>query len=199
MNKIFGIGWAKTGTKTLGECFRILGFKHQSTRLDLVKELEKGDLNKIIKIAKRKETFEDWPWTILYREMDQFFPDSKFILTYRDPDNWLKSYLNMLDYEGKASNHINRIRRYLYRLPFPNVTGDELKRRYIEHFNQVHEYFSNKSDSLLVVNWENGDGWEEICNFIDLPIPNKPFPHSNRGVYNKNSIRYLIKKITRII
>jgi len=29
-NKIFSIGWAKTGTTTLANCFEILGFDHQS-------------------------------------------------------------------------------------------------------------------------------------------------------------------------
>jgi len=195
LNKIFGIGWAKTGTKTLGECFKILGFNHQSTRLDLVEKLENGELDQIMNIAKSKDTFEDWPWLILYKEFDQTFPESKFILTYRDPENWLKSYLNMLAVEGKANNRINRIRSFLYQLPFPNVSANELVGRYIKHFNDVQEYFINKPDSLLIVDWEKGDGWKEICDFIKMPIPNKPFPHANRGLYKKYSLRYLVKKI----
>ena len=39
MSKVFGVGWAKTGTTTLGECFKILGFDHQSQNLELVKDI----------------------------------------------------------------------------------------------------------------------------------------------------------------
>ena len=33
------------------------------------------------------------------------------------------------------------------------------------------------ADRLLV--WEAGDGWEPICQALDLPVPDLPFPHKN--------------------
>lgn len=198
MNKIFGVGWAKTGTKTLGLCLKTLGFNHQSTRLDLVQELAEGDLTKILKLAKRKDSFEDWPWALLYKELNEAFPGSKFILTYRNPESWLKSYLNMLANEGKSNHRINRLRSFIYQLPFPNVSGEDLKLRYLRHNKDIIAYFSNNPDSLLLVNWEDGDGWRELCGFLGLPVPNKPFPHSNRGIYSKYSIKFYFKKIRRI-
>ena len=33
MSKVFGIGWAKTGTTTLGRCLEILGYNHQTQKL----------------------------------------------------------------------------------------------------------------------------------------------------------------------
>ena len=81
MAKVFGIGWAKTGTTTLGDCFKILGFDHQSQDLGLVKDIGQGDLSQIMALAEQKETFEDWPWIILYKELDEAFPGSRFVLT----------------------------------------------------------------------------------------------------------------------
>ncbi len=49
--KIFGIGWAKTGTTTLGRCLELLGYRHVGQRLDLVPHLEKGDLAAIHEVA----------------------------------------------------------------------------------------------------------------------------------------------------
>jgi hypothetical protein len=74
MRKTFGIGWAKTGTTTLGKCFKILGFDHQGPRLDLVYDIGRGDLARIIALANDKETFEDWPWILLYRDWTELFP-----------------------------------------------------------------------------------------------------------------------------
>ena len=34
-------------------------------------------------------------------------------------------------------------------------------------------------DRLLV--WQIGDGWEPICEFMDLPVPTEPFPHVNES------------------
>ena len=100
MNKVFGIGWAKTGTKTLGECLRVLGYRHCSQRLDLVDCLYNGNLERIVDEARRFDSVEDWPWTLLYREMDAAFPGSRFILTIRNENRWLRSYLNMLEQIG---------------------------------------------------------------------------------------------------
>jgi hypothetical protein len=33
------------------------------------------------------------------------------------------------------------------------------------------------ADRLLV--WEVSDGWEPLCAFLDVPVPNEPFPKVN--------------------
>ena len=191
MTKIFGIGWAKTGTSTLGECLKILGYNHQSKNFNLVKDIKSGNLTKIIALAKEKETFEDWPWIIVYKEMDKAFPNSKFILTIRDCDKWICSYLNMLENQGKASE--DEIRRIIYGLPFPNVTKQQLIERYMKHNREVMGYFQYRPKDLLVVNWEKDDGWQKLCNFVGKPTPYLAFPHANKGQYAK--IKKQIKKV----
>ncbi len=186
MSKIFGIGWAKTGTTTLGKCFRILGLNHQSQDLGLVKDVGTGDFSRISTLAERYEAFEDWPWIILYKELDKLFPGSKFILTQRNPDSWIRSYKNMLSNQGDAPNELNEIRRILYGLPFPNISESQLIERYKRHNTEVELYFRNRPDDLLVVNWEDGHGWKELCKFLRKDVPNAPFPHANKGTYSSN-------------
>lgn len=41
------------------------------------------------------------------------------------------------------------------------------------------EHFDGRAGDLLVVCWETGDGWERFCRFLDLPLPDLPFPHEN--------------------
>ena len=188
MQKVFGIGWPKTGTKTLGECLKILGFNHESIRLDLVKDIQIGDLSRIMKIADEKDSFEDWPWIILYKQMDQRFPNSKFILTIREAEKQLISYQNMLRTLDLPKEEWNEMRRTLYGLPFPDLTAEQLKQRYIQHNQQVQTYFLNRPNDLLVVNWEAGDGWQELCQFLEMPIPEAEFPHANRGIYKKKNL-----------
>jgi hypothetical protein len=191
--RVFGIGWAKTGTTTLGKCFEILGYDHQSQRLDLVHDLRDGDLSRIRRLVEKKESFEDWPWIILFRELDQSFPTSKFVLTTRDPERWVRSYTNMLHTQGEASEELNEIRHILYGLPFPQVTKEQLLQRYRRHNREVKEYFSGRPDDLLVVNWEEGDGWQELCDFLGREVPSEPFPHANRGRY-VGRVRHYVRR-----
>jgi hypothetical protein len=198
MPKIFGIGWAKTGTTTLGQCFRILGFNHQSQDLSLVNDIQEGDLSSIMALAQQKETFEDWPWIILYKELDEAFPGSRFVLTIRDPEKWIKSYTNMLANKGTASESANRIRQTLYGLPFPDVTEAQLTERYQRHNHEVQLYFRDRPKDFLIVDWEQGHGWEELCDFLGREIPSEPFPHANRGSYSAQPrVKRVLAKVMR--
>lgn len=193
MNKVFGIGWAKTGTTTLGKCFRILGYRHQAQNLDLVKDVGQGDLSRILELAKAKDSFEDWPWILLFKELDEAFPGSRFVLTRRTPEKWVRSYSNMLENQGDASEELNEIRRILYGLPFPHVSESQLIERYERHNRDVADYFRDRPEDLLTVSWEEGDGWKELCQFLGKEIPKEPFPHANRGKYAGQSAAGRIK------
>jgi hypothetical protein len=200
MNKVFGIGWAKTGTTTLGKCFEILGYNHQTQRLDLVKDIPTGDLSRILSLAAEKDTFEDWPWIILYKKLDETFPGSKFILTKRDPEKWVKSYQNMLDTQGDADDHLNEVRRILYDLPFPNVTKEQLIARFEQHNAEVIAYFSQRPNDLLVVDWSSNNGWDNLCTFLGKDIPKQSFPHANQGNYSKFfSLQRLYNRVKKIL
>ncbi len=197
MSKVFGIGWAKTGTSTLGRCFEILAFNHQSQNLQLVKDIAKNDISRILKLAEKKDTFEDWPWIILYKELDIAFPNSRFILTKRDSGKWIQSYRNMLAEQGEVSEELNEIRRILYGLPFPHVLDEQLVARYEKHNSEVAYYFRNRSDQLLLVDWERGDGWKELCEFLGKDIPNKRFPHVNKSEHTGKAIIHGMKGIIK--
>lgn len=179
-NKVFGVGWAKTGTTTLGRCLQTLGYDHQSQNLSLVDGMIRGDYTKVMRIAAAKESFEDWPWLILFREMDAAFPDSRFILTIRDPVRWLASYRAMLAAEGGPVAVVARARAFLYGFAVAAATDDDLQRRFARHNAEVCGYFQDRPDRLLVVDWEQGHGWRELCGFLDVPMPMEDFPHLNR-------------------
>ena len=94
MIKIFGIGLNKTGTTTLAKCLDVLGCgKHVSCRGDLLAKFREGSLNEIFSVIDQNNTFEDWPWPLMYRELFFRYGDSaRYILTKRSSANvWLES------------------------------------------------------------------------------------------------------------
>ena len=81
--KVFGIGLNRTGTSTLGACFNHFGFNHLSLDRNSFENYKKQDFHSIYNRIEKFDSFEDWPWPLIYKEIDKRFPDSKFILTLR--------------------------------------------------------------------------------------------------------------------
>ncbi|MBN1268359.1 MAG: hypothetical protein JXB04_02130 [Kiritimatiellae bacterium] len=195
--KVFGIGWAKTGTTTLGTCFEILGLSHKGTALDLVYNCRDGNLQPVFDIADKYKSFEDWPWILLYKEMDKRYPHSKFILTVRDAQKWRNSYLRMLRH-ARPRKDIKEIRKIIY--GFEDMAGheEEYVQRYERHNREVLEYFKDRPDDLLVVNWEKGDGWEKLCAFLGRSIPEVSFPHRNKGRWLDTKLRFITRRLKAV-
>ena len=63
------------------------------------------------------------------------------------------------------------------------MSPDELKMTsaYLRHHSEVRHYFRDRAHDLLEVDFAQGDGWEKICAFLNLPVPTEPFPHLNKA------------------
>jgi len=181
-NKIFGIGFHRTGTTTLDHCFELLGFSNwwfrKSNNPDLhaiIKEFTQGEYTTLDKIVNGHQAFTDNPFFFpkLYRWLDQKYPSSLFILTERESANWFASCERY--FVGKRHTHPT------YPLIY-GINGNYNRNNWIEiyetHNYEVKQYFG---DRLLVVNWEEGDRWEKLCTFLDCSVPNIDFPHLNKS------------------
>jgi hypothetical protein len=126
----------------------------------------------------------DLPIPLLYRELDKAYPGSKFILTLRDENSWLKSVQKHYDprynpqQPGWAEDGFtNTVHAALYgRISFDAET---CLRVYRQHNADVLEYFKDRPEDLLILNVSKGEGWEKLCPFLKQPIPSKPYPHKN--------------------
>jgi hypothetical protein len=181
--KVIGIGFHKTGTSTLDLILSKLGYKVLDYRVDLAEDLFKNDFSRIFKLTDSHDAFEDNPWAVLYKELDERYPNSKFIVTTRDEEKWLKS---MINHFGDADSEM---RRWIYGVGHPKGNEDVFLERYRRHYKEVGEYFKDRPDDIIWVSWGKGDGWEKICSFLSQPIPSIPFPHANKRSYKKKKSR----------
>ena len=190
--KVFGIGCPRTGTTTLHKSLATLGYKHTSWNKELFREvMMNGNSDLAIQEAHKYESFDDLPWCTIYQELDKAFPGSKFILTVRkDSQTWLKSRaahakgngISLLD-DGSEPEQSQRARN--------SVRWPRDVSHYEQHNEEAISYFSNRPNSLLVVCWERGDGWQELCNFLDAPLPSLAFPHQNKtGMLLKSKVKF---------
>lgn len=175
--KIIGIGFQKTGTSSLRDALRILGFTVGDTRYKLLFPILRKNWRKVKKTINRYDAIEDNPYPIIYRDLDQLYPGSKFILTIREPDSWYKS----------VSRHIGNLRDPMHEWIYgfgnglPKDNKENTLSVYNTHNEGVIEYFKNRPEDLLIVDFTKGDGWEKLCSFLLIDVPNTPFPHANNA------------------
>jgi hypothetical protein len=129
-------------------------------------------------VAAQYDSFEDWPWPLLYREFEQRYPDAKFILTMRrDTDTWFRSLVRHAQRTGPTL-----ARKILFGYEMPLEAAEYHMDFYVKHNLAVIDYFSDKPDKLLIVNWEEKADWEPLCSFLGITvIPEIPFPHKNKS------------------
>ena len=160
--------------------FRILGMDHVSCRPDLLARYRSGRLEEIFAEIDRHESFEDWPYPLMYKELlFRYGPDAKFVLTRRS--NAAK-WLNSLKQHSLTTDPARHCRLLAYGYAYPHGVESHFLELYERHEIEVRQFFRRYDcgNQLLEVCWEDGHGWTEICAFLDLPRPNQPFPHKNK-------------------
>ncbi len=50
---------------------------------------------------------------------------------------------------------------------------------YAKHHIDVCTWFKDRPADMLVLNVCKGDGWDKLCQFLNLPVPSKEFPKTN--------------------
>lgn len=187
--KIFGIGLNKTGTSTLKTCMNLWGLKHMSYDLDAFNAYRNRDWAYLKSICDEHDSFENWPWALMYEQADAWYPDAKFILSVRkDPATWFKS----LSKHGRRIGPLTDYELYIYGYAVP----DENRQAHIDYYNahnkKVEDYFADRPGKLIRVCWEQGDGWPELCPFLDRQQPQPQFPHTNKtpSLYERLERKY---------
>lgn len=198
--KIFCIGFHKTGTTSLKAALKTLGYRVTGPNGMNDPDIASNVYSMADALVSQYDAFQDNPWPVIYRELDEKYPDSKFILTTRRPESWIRSQVK----------HFGRLetpmRKWIYGAGCPESNEEIYVKRYENHYREVMDYFRDRPNDLLVLDLAKGDGWEKLCAFLGKDIPNKPFPHANkarpRGRTNSNrtglaaKVRALIKRIT---
>ena len=143
------------------------------------------------------DSFEDWPWPLIYQEIDVRYPGSKFILTRRkDAATWFRSICKHADWTGP-----HEVNRHVYGYELPYGHQAEHCEFYENYLVSVRKYFRDRPEALLEVCWEDGDGWPALCEFLDFEQPTIPFPHANKSptlfdqwMYRVNRYRRKLKR-----
>lgn len=129
-------------------------------------------------------TAVDWPTAGYYRELHASYPNAKFILTHRDPEIWADSFSATIYKLTSAHEMVpEHVRPWLAmatevirQTGFPlGLDRDGLRKAFGAHLAAVKAAIP--AQQLLV--FQVKEGWEPLCSFLGLPVPDAPFPRSN--------------------
>ena len=191
------VGLGRTGTTSLAVAMGILGYNvvhdEENPRLyDVYRDFYKGkfdedELHRLIGQRGYNATFKSntYKWSGQQE-------DVKVILTTRtNVDKWVTSWISVA-YLGDllerppfawlpSARGLRALRHSLFKYTPTNGHPEEflnpevLKKGYFAHIENVRN--AVPKERLLEYNVK--EGWEPLCRFLEIPIPDEPFPHVN--------------------
>jgi hypothetical protein len=130
----------------------------------------------------------DFPASVVWEELLEAFPDAKVLHTVRPADRWYESTVETI---GRAHDHVVPWMRRIPVVERPFRMSDQLvwgrlfdgRLHDRAHAIDVYERWTDHvrstvpPDRLLV--FDVADGWEPLCDFLGVPVPDEPFPRVN--------------------
>lgn len=174
--RVVGIGLNKTGTKTLRACLREWGYRHRTYDREAFASLESGDVEGVLDSMDDFDSFEDWPWPLLYREIDARYPDARFVLTTRaDADTWYRSLCKMTVRIGPLD-----VEEPVYGHAMPQGHRSEHIEFYERHNREVRAHFADRPGKLIEICWERDGSADRLADFLGEPRLDL-LPHVNHS------------------
>ena len=176
---VFNIGLSRAGSTSLTAALNLLNIPSLHYHLTDNKTL----LEKIIKRNKKKnkrlfygldkeyQGFSDFHGEAHYQTLYNQYPNSKFIFTTRPCLDWLNSVLNRkIYYDGLVFSNIETEKK-VYEVAI---------HRYFNIGEEIRDFFKDKPDRFLELKICEGEGWEKLCPFLGVDIPDCSFPYENK-------------------
>ena len=194
--KIACVGLFKTGLTTMGDVFAIIGYNtvcypscndnYNFIQLDdnIKYYCDDNYENNNLFVY---EAFTDVPYSLDYKNIYNKYPNSKFILTIRNSDDWFNSIYNFQYIPHHMSKNI--LKHVFGYEELLTENKEQIINIYNKHNENIIEFFS-KTNNLLVINlFKNDDktNWKLICDFLEVEnkFENIKFPISNKNNHKK--------------
>lgn len=193
--EVIGAGFGRTGTLSLklalerlgfGRCYHMVEVFEHPEHMDVWSAAHRGEPVDWEALFDGYQAAVDWPSCNLWREQMDAFPQAKVILSTRDPDGWYQSVCNTIlpatRYAAASEDPgQRRFGEWAAEIIWNRVFESRIDDR--EHALAVYRAHVDRvraevpADRLLV--FEAGQGWDPLCEFLRVPVPEEDYPRSN--------------------
>ena len=192
--KLIGAGFGRTGTMSLrdalgmigyGPCYHMSAVMKKPENARFWARLGRGEKVDWDEVFDGYVSTVDWPACTYWRELADYYPDAKVLLTVRDPERWFAStqatifskdhrgsfYLDGADPDKRAMVEV------LYGGTFHKRQNDH--DHAIAVFNAHNEEVKRSIPPERLLVYEVKEGWDPLCRFLGVRVPDEPFPQIN--------------------
>jgi len=196
--KVIGSGLGRTGTMSMQKAMNLLGlgpchhmlevFGHpESVPLWIAAGDGRPDWDALFADYR---SVMDYPGATHWRALAAYYPEAKIVHTVRDPDAWFESTQATI-FEPRTMETMLAGPFAPFARSFLGEAADRLGDRayMIDYFNRhTREVIAGAAPERLLV-YRVGEGWEPLCEFLGVPIPDTPFPSENdRAAFHARSV-----------
>lgn len=174
------------------------GFQARDPLYDYL--LHNGSREDALATIEGYDSAADEPYQLFYKTVMESNPSAKFILTMQEtPQDWYRSYNRFMENKCVGATVHGLESAEIYDIPGPGPVletdlGENLVHYWDCHFSDLNQTAEMVSSCLSHYNAHNqaiqreipaekllifdlADGWEPLCSFLSLPVPDEPFPH----------------------
>lgn len=193
--QVIGAGLGRTGTLSLKAALEQLGFGPCYHMTRIFEHVEHGPMWQQFAAGERSDwdsllgnynSAVDWPVSHFWRELAAFYPQARVILTVRDAARWFNSIDNTLfrfmrapvvpDDEA-ARRQIVMARDIVQKRTFDDRIED--RDHVIDTFERHNRTVQAALPAERLLTYDVAEGWEPLCAFLGVPVPDGPFPRIN--------------------
>lgn len=192
--KVIGAGMGRTGTLSLKAALEQLGFdkcyhmeerfKHWEQHTPLWNAAGRGNPDWDTLFKGYKATV-DFPGCTFYRELADYYPEAKVVLSVRDADKWYASTQETIfrpDLRASVREQAPADQEFAETCVYGPFDGEVNEREHtIARFKQHNEQVKANIPAARLLVFQVQDGWEPLCEFLGVPVPDTPFPRINEG------------------
>lgn len=191
---VIGAGLGRTGTLTLKVALEALGFDRCHHMIEVFEHPEQvpfwrraadGDAVDWAEVFVGYRAAVDWPAAHFYRQIADYYPDARVVLTRRDPERWYDSISTTI-FPALAAMVANMPPespgRFSDIIITHNTFGGDLSKANVIAAYERHnaEVVRTIPPERLLV-FEAVQGWAPLCAFLGVTVPDMPFPRTNSG------------------
>ena len=194
--KVVGAGFGRTGTLSLkialerigfGPCYHMMEVFPRPEHVARWHRLAFEQSMDWDEIFRGFHATVDWPAARWWREIAAHFPDAKVLLSVRDSEAWYKSVTDTIYQPMKSPApdgvpELVRLQSEMARKAILDETFDnrfEDKAHAIEVFRKHNQAVRDAIDPARLLVFDVREGWGPLCRFLEVPIPDEPFPRLN--------------------
>lgn len=185
--QVIGAGLGRTGTSSLKVALEPMGFGPCYHMTELIRHPDHFPLwldavdghPDWEKIFAGYGATADYPGCAFWRQLAAKYPAAKILLTLRDPEEWFASTQATVFSPNRPSPPPNSPFASAFRVIGTIHRDLHDKASMLADFKRHNDAVIAEApkDRLLV--YEVSQGWAPLCDFLGVPVPDSPFPHTN--------------------